>query len=186
MRTRLFAPNREEILGPEDWREHAPSAAAHAQAWVGGGEPRTPPELLAALQPFCEPDEIRARPAHPTAHGEIGVFACLRQGQATTFVAGIESPSPEPSDGNPDALSQALFGHPADAGARARHGHLWASAVATIAEAQERDVGACAMVVHGDGGDAVAAFADAVARAGNVSHAAAGIEPGTALHVVQA
>ncbi len=157
------------------------------------------------------------------------MFACVRRGRETVLVVGVEAkacesfggivadraPAAAPSNKRArcNLLSRALFGREVldeetgeilDDGL-SRHGYqLWTAAVGTIIEAQERDVGDAALVVHqfvprgaraGDARDweaALAANADAVdafvsdlRAAGSESHETEFVKPGTTLRVVK-
>lgn len=79
---RLYAPGREEIVTRDDWAAYAPAALGQADAWLRTGSPALPDELAAAL-PDC--DAVNARPAH----AGLDVFACLKRGGETIFVAGV-------------------------------------------------------------------------------------------------
>ncbi|MEA2170005.1 MAG: hypothetical protein QOF76_3305 [Solirubrobacteraceae bacterium] len=185
--TRLFAPDREELFEIDAWLRYEPRERGVADVWMTTDGPAIPPELVDALG--VPADEVRARPGHPTGAHTHDVFACLRQGGKTHFVAGIEAATgdgfgPSVADTGGDELAKVLFGR-ADDTLKTQPHRLWAAAVATIIEAQERGVPACALVIHQlRGDDDVSAFAAAVEAAGGVSHATADVAAGTRIRVL--
>lgn len=189
---RLFGPDRHEITDLASWFEHAPpekgeaqfkdgsSAKESAKAWLRTGEPRLPAEVWAVVEPVVGAvDAVNARPEHRTDLDGLGrarrhdVFACLRQGEQTVAVVGIEATAagdfggrvrdraaaapPSRKRERCNLLARALFGRDVfdeSTGqvldeALGEHGHqLWTAAVGTLIEAQQRSVDDAILLVH--------------------------------------
>jgi hypothetical protein len=190
-------------------------------------------DLVADVDELYARPEHQTRLDNFSRKRQHDLFACARQRGSTTVVLGIEAKACEGFDGTVgdrassgppsdkrarcNLLARTLFGRDVideDTGeildpALAGHGYqLWAAAVGTLIEAQERKVDDVVLIIHqfrpddlyaaelaGDGRNwraALAAnqamfdtFAAAFASAGTQSHATEFVRPGTRLEVIK-